>query len=94
MQKLLLTTLDFEGFTDLSYKGAEYPTPNLDSLALNGIRLSNYYVQEVKTKQKKNVSKRARTLWVQKIEFPGFCYPENVVTFRGEKNTTSLRPHS
>jgi len=30
---------------DLGYKGAEFATPNIDALALGGVRLENFYVQ-------------------------------------------------
>ena len=33
------------GFNDVSYHGyGEIPTPHIDDLALNGVRLENYYV--------------------------------------------------
>ena len=33
------------GFNDVSYHGyGEIPTPNIDNLAMNGVRLENYYV--------------------------------------------------
>lgn len=44
---LLFIVADDLGFTDLSYKGGEFPTPHIDALAYSGIRLENYYVQLV-----------------------------------------------
>ncbi len=40
-----MMVVDDLGWTDISYHGAEYSTPNIDQLILNGIELTNYYVQ-------------------------------------------------
>eukprot|EP01084_Bolivina_argentea_P049375 90815_1 len=42
---ILFICIDDLGYTDLGYHGAEFNTTNLDSLALSGIDLTNYYVQ-------------------------------------------------
>ncbi len=42
-----MMVVDDLGWTDISIHGhgAEYSTPNIDSLFLNGVELTNYYVQ-------------------------------------------------
>ena len=40
---ILLIVADDMGFTDLSSFGGEIPTPNLDDLAINGVRLANFH---------------------------------------------------
>jgi arylsulfatase A-like enzyme len=42
---LLLICIDDLGYTDVSFQGAEYETPNIDALALGGLRLEQFYVQ-------------------------------------------------
>lgn len=32
------------GYNDVSYHGSEIWTPNIDKLAIDGVRLENYYV--------------------------------------------------
>lgn len=44
---LLFMVADDLGATDVGWRGAEYPTPNIDALAYAGVRLENYYVQLV-----------------------------------------------
>ena len=44
---ILWIVADDLGYTDVSYHGAEFQTPNLDALALGGVQLENYYVQMV-----------------------------------------------
>jgi arylsulfatase A-like enzyme len=34
---------DDQGYADVGYHGSPIPTPNLDSLANNGVKLENYY---------------------------------------------------
>ena len=41
---ILLIMADDMGYTDLGSFGGEIRTPNLDSLALGGVRLTNYHV--------------------------------------------------
>ncbi len=41
---VLFIVVDDLGFTDTGYHGAEFNTSNIDSLALSGIDLTNYYV--------------------------------------------------
>eukprot|EP01084_Bolivina_argentea_P304522 525929_1 len=41
---ILMMVIDDLGYTDISYNGAEYPTPNIDELIANGVQLTNYYV--------------------------------------------------
>ena len=38
---------DDQGYHDIGYHGSEFPTPHLDTLAMSGVRLENYYVQPV-----------------------------------------------
>ena len=36
------------GWNDLSYhKGCDYPSPNIDALAMDGLELNNYYIQHI-----------------------------------------------
>lgn len=44
---LLTLILDDLGWADLSFRGAAYPTPNLDKLAKESVVLEGYYVQPV-----------------------------------------------
>ena len=44
---VLWVVADDLGYSDVSYHGAEFPTPALDVLAADGVRLERYYVQEV-----------------------------------------------
>ena len=37
------------GYNDVGYHGSEIKTPNIDKLAMSGVRLENYYVQPVCT---------------------------------------------
>ncbi len=46
---ILFIVGDDMGWNDVGYHGSDIPTPNLDKLALGGIRLENYYVQPVCT---------------------------------------------
>ncbi|XP_053397039.1 arylsulfatase J-like [Mercenaria mercenaria] len=46
---ILLIISDDLGFNDVGYHGSEIKTPNLDTLAMTGVRLENYYVQPVCT---------------------------------------------
>ncbi|XP_053381274.1 arylsulfatase B-like [Mercenaria mercenaria] len=46
---ILLIIADDYGFNDIGYHGKEIKTPNLDKLALSGVRLENYYVQPICT---------------------------------------------
>lgn len=42
---IILFVIDDLGWNDTSYQGSEYPTPTIDKLAEEGIRLKQYYVQ-------------------------------------------------
>ena len=44
-QAVVLVVADDLGYADLGYTGSQIETPVLDHLALNGVRLRNYYVQ-------------------------------------------------
>lgn len=46
---ILLIVADDLGFNDVGYHGSGIKTPNLDHLARSGVRLENYYVQQVCT---------------------------------------------
>ncbi|KAL4218609.1 hypothetical protein ACF0H5_021199 [Mactra antiquata] len=46
---ILLIVADDYGFHDVGYHGSEIKTPNLDKLAMSGVRLENYYVQPICT---------------------------------------------
>ncbi|XP_053390526.1 arylsulfatase J-like [Mercenaria mercenaria] len=46
---ILFIVADDLGFNDVGYHGSEIKTPNIDKLALSGVRLENYYVQPVCT---------------------------------------------
>ena len=41
---ILLIMADDMGYTDMGSYGSEIRTPNLDALALGGVRLTNYHV--------------------------------------------------
>ena len=40
---------DDYGWNDIGYHGSEIRTPTLDRMAANGVKLENYYVQQVCT---------------------------------------------
>ena len=40
---VLVVLMDDVGHSDISYGGAEYSTPNIDSLAATGVSLTNFY---------------------------------------------------
>ena len=42
---IILFVIDDLGWNDTGYQGADYTTPTIDSLAAEGIRLGQYYVQ-------------------------------------------------
>lgn len=44
---IVFVLADDLGYNDVSYHGSEIQTPNLDKLAIEGVRLENYYVQQV-----------------------------------------------
>lgn len=45
---IVLMVLDDVGWSDVGYHGSDFPTPNLDQLAVKeGVRLERYYVQQV-----------------------------------------------
>ena len=44
---ILMLVMDDLGWNDTSYKGSDIPTPNIDKLANEGIRLQQYYVQRL-----------------------------------------------
>ena len=51
---ILMVVVDDLGFADLSHKSKLYgdqvappPTPNIDALALSGVRLESYYVNQL-----------------------------------------------
>ena len=44
---ILMFVMDDLGWNDTSYKGSDIPTPNIDKLANEGIRLQRYYVQRI-----------------------------------------------
>jgi hypothetical protein len=46
---ILFIVADDYGFNDIGYHGSEIKTPNLDKLAMSGLRLENYYVQPICT---------------------------------------------
>ncbi|XP_045200174.2 arylsulfatase J-like [Mercenaria mercenaria] len=46
---VILIVADDLGYNDVGYHGSEIKTPNIDQLALSGVRLENYYVQPVCT---------------------------------------------
>jgi len=43
---IVLMALDDLGWGDVGYHGSDFPTPNIDDLAINGVRLEKYYVQQ------------------------------------------------
>ena len=47
LPNIIFMVADDLGATDVSWRGAEFPTPHIDTLAYSGIRLENYYVQLV-----------------------------------------------
>ncbi|XP_060603789.1 arylsulfatase J-like [Ruditapes philippinarum] len=46
---IIFIIADDLGYNDLGYHGSEIRTPNIDKLAMSGVRLENYYVQPVCT---------------------------------------------
>lgn len=44
---VVLMVLDDLGWDDVGYHGSDFPTPNIDALAEQGVRLERYYVQQV-----------------------------------------------
>ena len=46
---ILFLLADDYGYNDIGYHGSEIKTPNLDDLAAEGVKLENYYVQQVCT---------------------------------------------
>ena len=42
---ILMIVMDDLGWNDTSYHGSDIPTPTIDKLANEGIRLQQYYVQ-------------------------------------------------
>ena len=46
---ILMIVMDDLGWNDTSYKGSDIPTPTIDKLANEGIRLQQYYVQQLCT---------------------------------------------
>ena len=46
---ILLIIADDYGWNDIGYHGSEIKTPTLDSLAGEGVKLENYYVQPICT---------------------------------------------
>jgi len=44
---LVMMVLDDVGWADVGYHGSDFPTPNIDRLAMQGLRLEKYYVQQV-----------------------------------------------
>ena len=45
---LFFCLIDDLGWNDVSFHGgSDFPTPHLDALALNGLELSNYYIQHI-----------------------------------------------
>ena len=43
LPNIILVMVDDMGFSDLGYHGGEIQTPNLDFLAQNGVKYSNFY---------------------------------------------------
>ena len=46
---ILFILADDFGWNDIGYHGSEIETPTLDALAAEGVKLENYYVQQVCT---------------------------------------------
>jgi len=44
---LVMMVVDDLGWTDVGYHGGSFPTPNMDKLAGEGVKLDKYYVQQV-----------------------------------------------
>ena len=44
---LVMMVLDDLGWTDVGFHGSDFPTPNIDKLAKEGVILDKYYVQQV-----------------------------------------------
>ncbi len=44
---LVMMVIDDLGWTDVSFHGGSFPTPNIDKLAADGVVLDKYYVQQV-----------------------------------------------
>ena len=44
---LIMMVIDDLGWTDVGYNGGDFPTPNIDNLARDGVILDKYYVQQV-----------------------------------------------
>ena len=44
---IVLIVADDYGFHDVGYHGSQIQTPTLDKLAVDGVKLENYYVQPI-----------------------------------------------
>ena len=44
---LVMMAIDDLGWTDVGFHGGNFPTPNIDALAKDGVKLDKYYVQQV-----------------------------------------------
>jgi hypothetical protein len=44
---LVMMVIDDLGWSDVGYHGSNFPTPNIDQLASEGVKLEKYYVQQV-----------------------------------------------
>lgn len=44
---IVFMALDDVGWSDVGYHGSDFPTPNIDRLATEGVRLEKYYVNQV-----------------------------------------------
>jgi arylsulfatase A-like enzyme len=42
-----MMVVDDLGWTDVGYHGGKWPTPTIDKLAADGVKLNKYYVQQV-----------------------------------------------
>ena len=44
---IVLIVADDQGWNDVSYHGAEFPTPNIDRIAKEGVELDRFYVTPI-----------------------------------------------
>lgn len=70
---IIFILADDMGFHDVGYHGSNISTPNLDELAMSGVRLENYYVQAIcsPTRAALLTGRYSIHTGVQRVYYPG-----------------------